>query len=524
MIYQAHRGVSTENPENTMPSVLAAIEQGFGIIELDVSATRDTQFVLMHDDTINRTARLKNGDTLPEPAAIYDMTYEEASEYDYGLWFSRKFRGVKLPLFRDILDVALKNNVKLKIDNKYQRFTKEQTAAFFELLKPYESVACLTCSTVDAIKYALEFFPKMHFHYDGEVSEEKSARLSELLPREQLTVWLPFRNKNTTWVSVPFADNDLASLVKRHASLGLWLLSDESEAKAAEELGADVIEINGNIKPPKNAGITADMHTHSESSHDSVCPVKEMCLSQIEKGTNVFAVTDHCDIFSFKDYDIFTPVKKAFDTVSKLKNEYRDKCLILSGVEVSEGIWYPKELEKLEGLCSFDVILGSVHCVRFGEISEPYSGIDFSLLTEEEIYAYLDAYFNDVMRIIKEYDFDVLAHLTCPLKYITGKYKISVDLSRFEEVTDAILREIIKRGIALEVNTSSCALLNDFMPPVSILKKYYDMGGYLITTGSDAHTAADASSGFKIAKQTLKEIGFKNLYYYKNRQAIQYLI
>ena len=114
-------------------------------------------------------------------------------------------------------------------------------------MKTYESVACLTGSTVDAIKYALEFFPKMHFHYDGEVSEEKSARLSELLPREQLTVWLPFRNKNTTWVSVPFADNDLASPVKRHASLGLWLLSDESEAKAAEELGEEVIELNWNM-------------------------------------------------------------------------------------------------------------------------------------------------------------------------------------------------------------------------------------------------------------------------------------
>ena len=71
--------------------------------------------------------------------------------------------------------------------------------------------------------------------------------------------------------------------------------------------------------------ITADMHTHSEYSHDSVCPIEDMCAAQVEKGTNVMAVTDHADIFDYCNYDIYTPIKKAYETVKKLNEKYKDK-------------------------------------------------------------------------------------------------------------------------------------------------------------------------------------------------------
>ena len=65
-------------------------------------------------------------------------------------------------------------------------------------------------------------------------------------------------------------------------------------------------------------------------------------------------------------------------------------------------------------------------------------------------------------------DFDILAHLTCPLRYIKGKYGIEVDITVFEEKISEILTLIIKREIALEVNTSSFDLLNDFMPSLTL--------------------------------------------------------
>ena len=124
--------------------------------------------------------------------------------------------------------------------------------------------------------------------------------------------------------------------------------------------------------------ITADMHTHSISSHDSVCPIEDMCLAQMEKGTNVMAVTDHADIFSYKDYDIYTPIKEAHKTVQKLNEKYNDKMLLLSGVEISEGFWFPEYSAKMKELCNYDVIIGSVHCVKYKDLTIPYSKIDFS--------------------------------------------------------------------------------------------------------------------------------------------------
>lgn len=99
---------------------------------------------MLHDNTINRTGRHKNGDLIADPVKIGDITYEEALRYDFGLWFSSDFEGTRIPLFEDVLRFARQNQIKLKIDNKYQRFTQEQKGAFFEalsaLVKQYASL------------------------------------------------------------------------------------------------------------------------------------------------------------------------------------------------------------------------------------------------------------------------------------------------------------------------------------------------------------------------------------------------
>lgn len=524
MIFQAHKGVSTEYPENTMPAFIAAVEQGYKIIELDVAVTKDLKFVLLHDNTINRTARYENGDVIFDTVKISDITYSQALQYDFGIWFSKKFKGTKIPLFEDVLKFARQNGIMLKIDNKYQQISSEQRTAFFEILKPYADTACLTCSDIEEIKNAKRFFPEMHFHYDGLVTPDILMQLSKILTKEQLTVWLPHKNPNTSWVKVEFANEQLSNLVKKHASLGVWILSKNSQLDEAEKLGADVIETNGQLKPNLNEGLVADMHTHSENSHDSVCKIEDMFISQQARGTKIFAVTDHFDTASFAELDIFTPIKTAYETVRELNEKYGDKYSILSGIEISEGFWYPEVYRKVAEFVPYDVVIGSVHLVKYKELTYAYSKIDFSKLSNETIVEYIDAYFDDMLRMIDTMDFDVLAHLTCPLRYISGKYKITIDMSRYKEKIEKILQRIIQKGIALEVNTSSFDIMHEFMAPTSILKKYYDMGGYLITLGADAHISENASQHFSEAIRTIKEIGFQNIYYYKNRQPIQITI
>lgn len=249
MIYQAHKGVSTEYPENTMPAVVAAVEQGYGIIELDIGVTKDLHFVLLHDDFINRTGRYPDGKEITEKIAVGDITYQELQFYDFGIRNSEKFKGTKAPLFEDVLKYAQCVKIPLKIDNKYQKMNEKQKKAFFELLAPYTDVACLTCKDIDAVKEALKFFPDMSIHYDGIVSKENLEELSKLLPKERLTVWLAHKNEHTHWVTVPYASKELADLIKQYARLGVWILSTKEQLEDAELLGAEIVETNGQLKP-----------------------------------------------------------------------------------------------------------------------------------------------------------------------------------------------------------------------------------------------------------------------------------
>lgn len=521
MRYQAHKGVSTENPENTMPAFAAAIEQGYDIIELDVSPTRDLRFVLLHDAKLNRTGRNSDGTELSEEIRITEIPYEEALAYDFGVWFSEKFRGTRIPLFDDVLALAEKSGVQLKIDNKYQRYTPEQKEAFFKLLAPYQNVACLTCSTLEAFTEAANTFPEMALHYDGPVTPEILEELGKLRTKEKLTVWLPHQNPKTSWVKVEFASPRLAEMIRPYASLGVWILSSYDELADAEALGADLIETNGQIKPPKNKGKRFDMHTHSEYSHDSTCPIREMAAAQMERGMNGFAVTDHFDTHSYLRYDVVTPIGNAVRDVRDLNRDLAGKCRILTGVEISEGFWHPEVYGKVRDLVPYDVILGSVHLVRYEELTRAYSGLDFPSLPRKTVEAYVDRYFDDVLTMLDTVEFDVLCHLTCPLRYVNGKFGLGLNREKYDEKIDAVLKKIIRKGIALEVNVSSYRILGDFLPDTQVLRRYYQMGGYLLTVGTDSHAAKDAGKNYDIALEKLKEIGFKNIFYYENRRPRQ---
>ena len=98
-------------------------------------------------------------------------------------------------------------------------------------------------------------------------------------------------------------------------------------------------------------------------------------------------------------------------------------------------------------------------------------------------------------------------------------------MTAYEQAIDDILRIIVERHIALEINTSGIgSFYGEYMPYESILRKYRELGGYLITLASDAHTADRVGNGFEEAAQMLKNIGFTNAYYYKKRMPIPYAL
>ncbi len=336
------------------------------------------------------------------------------------------------------------------------------------MLAEFPETAALTCRDCAEALRVHALFPEMELHYDGLVDETVLQTLTAQIEPGLLTVWLPHPAKKKDWIKVAYADAALAALVRRYAKLGIWILSEPEELADAAAWGADIVETNGQLKPEKDKGLLCDLHNHSEFSHDSVCKIRDMAQAHFERGVPVMAMTDHCDVYSWQDYDIFTPLLRAADEVSQLDGI--QGMQLISGLEISEGFWFEPQGSKAEKLADWDVILGSVHCVYFRDLTMAYSKIDFSRLPAETASAYLDAYFDDVLMLLDWGDFDVLAHLTCPLRYILGKYKLDVDMSVFESKIEAILRRVIKRGLVLEVNTSGYDDFGFFMPDRQLLK------------------------------------------------------
>lgn len=119
-----HRGYNTIAPENTLPAYRLSRKKGFRIVETDVCFTSDGVAVLLHDTTINRTARNADGTEISETINIADITYEQALTYDFGIWKSSDFAGTKIPTFEEFLilcrNLGLHPYIEVKVGTQAQ--------------------------------------------------------------------------------------------------------------------------------------------------------------------------------------------------------------------------------------------------------------------------------------------------------------------------------------------------------------------------------------------------------------------
>lgn len=104
-----HRGFNTVAPENTLKAFELSAKHGFKYVETDVLFTAPDNNnpigvpVLLHDATINRTARNADGTSISGNVYIADITYAEALTYDFGIWKGAEYAGTKIPTFEEFI-------------------------------------------------------------------------------------------------------------------------------------------------------------------------------------------------------------------------------------------------------------------------------------------------------------------------------------------------------------------------------------------------------------------------------------
>lgn len=261
----------------------------------------------------------------------------------------------------------------------------------------------------------------------------------------------------------------------------------------------------------------ADCHTHTCYSSDSATPVRRQIEEAIRLNLPVLCITDHMDMdYPEKYNDPFVFDADAyFKELVPLASEYKEQIQLLIGVELGLQPHLGRRLEKFTAAWPFDYVIGSVHIVNS---MDPYED---EFWRNRSFTEGCTCYFESVLKNISLYDcFDSLGHLDYIVRY-GPRPQSPVTFQDFPEIIDEILKLIIRKGKALECNTAGYKYgLLAPNPHPSILKRYRQLGGTLLTIGSDGHKPEHLGYDFAKARELLKECGFKEYTVYQKRQPV----
>ena len=269
------------------------------------------------------------------------------------------------------------------------------------------------------------------------------------------------------------------------------------------------------------------MHIHSQNSMDANFPILDIAKSEIESGVGMIAITDHIEmqwVDTWPEYDMEKCLLDCAQEIKEAQEVLGDAIQIGIGMELGQAAWHPEEANRLIKLLPMDIIVGSVHEIMDPTVEDRVAAITpwqklFKPEFEQKEALFLRQYFAEMLTMVKTVDIDALAHMTFITRTARVKFNRHIDLHPYEDSIRQILQVLIDKGIALEINCSWFLNYGFFDPQEWIVEMYRQMGGYLITVGSDAHSAADPLvSGFQKVAVRLRELGFHNIFYFKDRR------
>ena len=246
----------------------------------------------------------------------------------------------------------------------------------------------------------------------------------------------------------------------------------------------------------------SDCHMHTGFSSDSDAKPEEMAEQAIRMGMEHICITDHFDM-DYPGGEFALDTETYFDKIKKLQSEFEGRLEIRLGVELGLQPYLAGRIQTYADAYPFDYVIGSVHLVNGLDPydRETYPGTDAELYRE---------YFECTLKNIRAVKgFQALGHLDYVVRYGYEREK-GYSYQNYADVIDEILRELIFRGIALEVNSGGLKYGLGFPNPhPDILKRYRELGGEMITVGSDAHQPGHVGYGFGLIRDILLDCGFR---------------
>ena len=258
--------------------------------------------------------------------------------------------------------------------------------------------------------------------------------------------------------------------------------------------------------------IPADFHVHSVHSGDSDASMEAQVCAALRAGLSGLCFTDHYDMnYPYSSYpelekDCFELDMESYYTdFLRIRKLYGERMNLNFGIELGiqagEG---PLLNAFLNAHPELDFVIGSTHLIHG---KDPYYTSYFEGRDESAAYR---EYFEALLQNIREFhSFDVCGHLDYVVRYGPNQDR-AYSFRMYSGIIDEILRLLLQYGCGLELNTSplkkGCRECN---PCSDILKRYRELGGEIITVGSDAHTPEVIGNSFALAAQVLTACGFR---------------
>lgn len=255
--------------------------------------------------------------------------------------------------------------------------------------------------------------------------------------------------------------------------------------------------------------IIADYHVHSDFSSDSQTPMELMIERAIQLGLQKICFTDHMDY----DYPPVSNLPFIFDPepyyvkLQALKKQYEKQIKVLMGIELGLQSHLADRLQTLISQYPFDFIIGSSHVI---DRLDPYLPEYWENCSVHEG---IHRYFESIITYCKMFQgFHVYGHIDYIVRYMPCPKDKKPDYSYFDytDILDEVLRTLLAYGKGLEINTAGLKYgLGYPHPKADVLRRYRELGGELITVGSDGHKPEHLAYDFHLIPDLLKSVGFK---------------
>ncbi len=278
--------------------------------------------------------------------------------------------------------------------------------------------------------------------------------------------------------------------------------------------------------------IKSDFHVHTSFSTDSDTPAREQIEALINKGITEICITDHHDIgyTAMEKADVNTSESTNtsiesrpfrinpfayYEAILGLIPEYSDRARISIGVELGLRTDYHHSIEDFAEVCAWDFIIGSTHVVNG---LDPYYPQYWEGKSKQQG---IMEYYEATLANIRKLDcFDVYGHIDYIVRYAPNQRE-NYSILDYKDIIDEILKLLIQNGKGIECNTAGFKYgLGVPNPENYVLKRYHELGGEILTIGSDGHKPEHTAYAFDKVPAILESCGIRYYTVFHDRKPI----